>query len=196
MTFHPQGTAIPSELRTEEFILRPLLTTDVELDYDAVMSSKEMLRVWEQTDWPVDDFTLEDNLEDLERHEREHLEGIAFTFTVMNPSETECLGCVYIRPLKEQLRRIGVAEVDLGDVQDTEAFACFWVRLSRLVDGLEGQVLDALINWFEQNWAFTRVVFGTNSQDERQVRLFEEKGFRRLYIHNYPDRDVQHLIYG
>jgi len=106
------------------------------------------------------------------------------------------LGEAKYRDLKEQLRRIGVSEVDLGDVQDTEAFACFWIRLSRLVDGLEGRVLDALINWFEQNWAFTRVVFGTNSQDERQVRLFEEKGFRRLYILNYPDRDVQHLIYG
>ena len=196
MPFYPPDVPIPSELKAAEFILRPLLATDVELDYDAVMSSKEMLRVWEQSDWPVDGFSLADNLEDLERHEREHLEGTAFTFTVMNPTETECLGCVYIRPLKVNLNYMGASEADLADVAENEACACFWARLSRLADGLEGRLLDALIAWFRDDWAFSRVVFSTNSQHERQVKLFAKAGLCQLYALDFPDRDVQHLIYG
>ena len=42
--------------------MRPLRTTDVELDYDAVTSSAEMLRRWSHSSWPADDFTLSENL--------------------------------------------------------------------------------------------------------------------------------------
>jgi hypothetical protein len=173
-----------------------LLAADVELDYDAVMSSKEMLRVWEQTDWPVDDFTLADNLEDLERHEREHREGIAFTYTVLNPAETECLGCIYIVPLQVLLSRFASSPDGSATINSSEACTSFWVRVSRLDDGLEDRLLDALIGWFKDEWAFSRVVFSTNSEDNRQAKLFAERGLRQLYAFDYPDRDVQFLIYG
>jgi len=56
--FHPTDAAVPPELRTPRLLLRPLRATDVELDYDAVMSSAAMLRAWSQSHWPADDFTL------------------------------------------------------------------------------------------------------------------------------------------
>ena len=44
MEFYPGSTPVPQAMRTSRLFLRPLRTTDVELDYDAVMSSAEMLR--------------------------------------------------------------------------------------------------------------------------------------------------------
>ena len=84
MSLHPHGT-VPEGLRTPRVMLRPLLAADVERDYDAVMSDPAALRRWSQSDWPDDEFTLAENLTDLERHEREHKDGVAFTFTVLSP---------------------------------------------------------------------------------------------------------------
>lgn len=98
MVFGDENITIPTGLVTNGFLIRPLLATDVELDYAAVMESKEFLRKWEQTGWPADNFTLAENLEDLQRAEDRHVNREAFTFTVLNPTETECLGCIYIFP--------------------------------------------------------------------------------------------------
>lgn len=59
------------ELRTDEFLLRPLRETDAGLDYDALMASRELLRLWESSTWLADDFSLEANRADLARHERD-----------------------------------------------------------------------------------------------------------------------------
>jgi len=73
MGFYPASVPVPQEKRTSRLYLRPLWAADVELDYEAVMSSAEMLRRWSESDWPADDFTLVHNLADLQRHEREHI---------------------------------------------------------------------------------------------------------------------------
>lgn len=87
MEFYPASVPVPQENRTSRLRLRPLRATDVELDYKAVMSSAEMLHRWSQSDWPTDDFTLAQNLADLQRHKREHIERKAFTFTVLTSKE-------------------------------------------------------------------------------------------------------------
>jgi len=85
---YPEDAPVPEKLVADEFIFRPLLGSDCKLDYDAVINSRDMLRVWEQDDWPSDDFTFDENLEDLDEHEADHKQRIAFTFTIMNPDET------------------------------------------------------------------------------------------------------------
>ena len=62
MEFYPANAPVPQEKRTSRLWLRPLRATDVELDYDAVMSSAAMLRRWRQSKWPADNFTLAENL--------------------------------------------------------------------------------------------------------------------------------------
>ncbi len=98
VVFSELEISAPLGLNTREFVLRPLLASDAELDYDAVMESREFLREWEQSTWPEDDFTVEANRADLVKAERRHANGDAFTYTVMNLDQTECLGCVYVLP--------------------------------------------------------------------------------------------------
>ena len=196
MPFYPESASVPSELKSEEFFLRPLRATDVELDYDALMSSKEMLWLAEEGGWPAEDFTLDENLEHLQQHEKEHIERSAFTFTMMNPTEVECLGCVYINPLEAVLTYMDKEKIDTTAIENCEAIVTFWVRSSRLADHLDQRILRALIPWFDQEWAFSRVVFGTTSKVEHQVHNFNVSGLQQLYAIDVPKKEGRELIYG
>jgi len=194
MPFVPNTTLVPDELQTSEFILRPLRVTDVALDYDAVMETKDFLRAWSQSDWPWDTFTIADNEKDLERHEREHLDREAFTFTVMNLPQTECLGCVYIRPLPDALRDSGdwltVQEVPLP------ALVSFWVRQSRIDSDLDRRLLGALRDWFRSEWPFSCVLFFTDPNNTRQKSLMVDSGMQLRREMQSQSRPVKWLVYG
>ena len=71
MKFYPDHFTVPTGLRTDELLLRTLRASDVELDYEAVMASREMLHLRSGGRWPREDFTLEENLADLQQHEAE-----------------------------------------------------------------------------------------------------------------------------
>ncbi len=179
--FYPENAHVPESLKTDEFLVRPLRATDVELDYDAVVSSRAELLLRSGDTWPREGFTLEENLADLVQHEREHLDRVAFTYTVMSPTETECLGCIYINPPDRMLRGSGRNAEDLVGISTYEGWITFWVRQSRLGDNLDVRLLHALLAWFKTEWAFTRIAFAAPKAQERQMRLFTEAGMHLLY---------------
>jgi RimJ/RimL family protein N-acetyltransferase len=172
MAFYPAKAPVPEEKRTSRLFLRPLRATDAELDYDAVMSSTEQLRRWSQRTWPADDFTLAENLADLERHEREHVGREAFTFTVMNPDASRCLGCVYVTPLRHETERLFLGVPHAADVG-------FWVRASEVPNELDRHLLATLREWFAAEWPFDRVVYTICRQETRQAALLSEAGLER-----------------
>ena len=178
MLFYSAPAPVPAELRTPELLLRPLRTSDVDLDYAALMDSKEMLRRWSQSDWPADDFTLADNFKDLAFHEREHVERVAFTYTVLDPAASECLGCVYIKPMGSLFGQDdGAASPEV----ETRARVAFWAREPTLADDLDKRLLDTLTAWFEREWEFSRVVFFTSDLDKRQLQIFTDAGLKRIH---------------
>jgi hypothetical protein len=169
MRFHPAGAPVPDGTRSDRLLLRPLRATDVDADYDAVMSSRAMLRSWSQATWPADDFTRDENLRDLERHEREHREGVAFTYTVLDPTASRCLGCVYLTPLPAALAALcegGTHGVRVG----------FWVRTSEVANELDRHLLAVLRDWFASDWAFDTTLFGVSPQETRQASVLAETG--------------------
>lgn len=187
----------PAGAQTREFVLRPLLASDAELDYEAVMESREFLRKWEQSTWPEDDFTVEANREDLMKAERRHANGDAFTYTVMNLDQTECLGCVYVLPPDAKMFT-GAQVTALGADQwsDCDATVFFWVRKSRLPDGLDRALLDSLVRWFEQEWSFKGPVIVTNEQFDQQVAMIEGTDLRRRFEVKVPDDPGRYLAYA
>jgi hypothetical protein len=96
----------------------------------------------------------------------------------MNPAETECLGCLYINPLRQLLQR---AALSVKYLPAESAYVTFWVRQSRLTDHLDKRLLQALIAWFQAEWAFSQVAFVAQKAQVRQIRLFEEMGMRLQY---------------
>ena len=194
--FYPKDANVPDKLQADGYFLRPLTVDDVELDYAALMASKELLRRWSGRDWPSDDFTLDDNYKDLEEHQREHQDGQAFTYTVMDAHRPACLGCVYVEPLSRVLALGQVWNVDGLTVGDFQASVRFWVREPRLEDELDRQLLQTLISWFNREWAFEEIFFRANDHDRRQMELFQEAGFQPRYAVDPRNVRGRYILYG
>ena len=182
MKFYHDDCDIPSEYSTEEYVFRPLTTKDVELDYEAVMESKVSLRTISASTWPSDDFTLKENYDDLERHERDHLARKEFTFTIMNQDETICLGCIYFRPLRFQLA-----------TADFQTSVRFWVRSSRIQDNLDSRVLESIIHWLKSEWKFDKIIFETGVNEERQPNLFRKIGMHPIFLNSSKVLNFQYF---
>jgi len=83
---HPQRVELPTDHH-----LRPIRESDVEIDYLAVVGSRE--RLWatfgEMWGWPPADMSDEADRKDLARHEAESLAHVTFNYAVLNRDETE-----------------------------------------------------------------------------------------------------------
>src|ERR1700759_3681880 len=92
---HPE----PLELPTVHH-LRPIRASDVDVDYPAVMGSRE--RLWakygEAWGWPPASMTYEQDRDDLRHHEDEIEAQITFNFAVLNEDESELLGWASLHP--------------------------------------------------------------------------------------------------
>jgi len=178
----------PHGLRTDAFLLRQLVAADNPLDYQAVMETKEFLRIWEDPSFPPDDFTVEDNLKDVVKMEGRHNTRHSFAYTVMNLTETEVLGCVYISPT--DVSWLADAEVSpVGDAQwaDYDTSVSFWVRTSRIADGLDQRLFDALQQWLKDEWPTRTALFFTAEALDQQIAIYEQAGLELKFSVTEPD---------
>lgn len=177
MTFFPADRDVPVELRTEDLVLRMLGPDVVEPDNEAIMEARERLRLWSNSTWPTDDFTLADNMADMQMHEREHLAREAFAYTVLSADESRVEGCCYFRPLGGLLRRREVVSQSTpGPLPADAASIGFWVRDSALPRALDRQLLTGLARWLAQDWPFERAMFLTNATQARDHQNLREMG--------------------
>ena len=98
--FVPLDFVVPTEHRARNFLLRPLRASHLDVDFEALRIAGARLRsVFAANDsWPRDGITLDEDLEDLRRHEAEWERRLAFAYTVLSADESRCLGCVYLNP--------------------------------------------------------------------------------------------------
>jgi len=195
MKFYSDEFPIPELFQSDEFIFRPLRASDVELDFDAVISSSTMLRAWSQSDWPVDGFTLEENLDDLQRHEQEHIDKKAFTYTIMNQEEMLCLGCIYMNPLIQEIVDLGICQLLANDEEVFAASVRYWVRESHATKEFSSTILEKIIQWLDSELYFNCVVFPVAITDSMQTKLFVERGFVLVGDIYYEPRNSHWNIY-
>jgi RimJ/RimL family protein N-acetyltransferase len=122
--------------------LRPIRASDVDLDFPAVMSSRE--RLWslfgEPHGWPRGSLTYEEDLADLARHETEMDLHLSFNYAMFDADESYLAGCVYIDP---------------PDRAGADADISYWV-----VDSLVGTPVAAALEtivpqWIAKFWPFS-----------------------------------------
>ena len=143
--FIPDEFEVPKVLETEHFRLRMLSVDDVEKDYEAVIESRKLLRGMFGGPWPSEGFTIEENLIDLERHQREFLNREAFAYTVVSLDESKVLGCLYINPPKEESGNL--------------PYVNMWVRQSEFDKGLDEILFQTVKEWIKNDWPFEKILF-------------------------------------
>jgi RimJ/RimL family protein N-acetyltransferase len=185
-------TIEPSDGFTGEgFVVRPLVPSDVVLDHDAVMASREFLYHWEQDPpYPPEDFSVEDDLVDLERMDEAHRNRSRYTYTVLNADESQVLGCIYLLPSDDRMYRTAeVTSHDGTDLSSVDATVSFWVRPSTWADGFEHTLLAAVLDWLRDDWPLERPVIITNEKLAHQIATIESLGLTRRFDYD-RDRDI------
>lgn len=122
--------------------MRPIRADDVDIDYQAVMGSRD--RLWakygETWGWPPATMSFEADREDLARHEAEAEANEAFNYAIFDADETALLGCIYVDP------------------SDTHDAQVSWWVVDPLVGSEIERTLDAFVpGWLRETWGFTNV---------------------------------------
>lgn len=197
MPFTDATEPVPAELKSEEFALRPIVADDAEMDYAAVMETREHLRLWRQSTWPEDDFTVEANRKDLIDLEERHAALRAFTYTVVDPDGTGCLGCVYVFPTSATfLAKSTVIPVGEDEWADVDAVIFFWVRAPQMETGMDERLLSALRAWFNEEWKLDKTVYVTSEQFTQQVDLMNRTDLNLKFELLEPDKPRKRLVFG
>lgn len=154
----------PEKLDTERVHLEPLAPEHAELDFKAVMSSREHLeRTLHWGDWPREDMTLEQDRDDLARHFKEFEERSAYAYTVLTPDRERCAGCIYMKPAGGTPRAMSLA---------------FWVVESELESGLDEHLLRSVLQWIQRDWPVDRLVLPVHMDDKRTAEVAAKVGMR------------------
>jgi len=146
--FVPPDFDVPLGLTTPELVLEPLGPEHNEPDYNAWTSSIEHIKStpgFGDGSWPHE-MTLDENRADLQRHADDFRERRGFTYTVLEPSSRDVIGCVYIYP----------ARGEDGDVR-----VLSWVRVSHA--HLDVPLWRAVSDWLASDWPFADVRYAARS---------------------------------
>ena len=142
--FVPGSFEPPLGFEAESFRLEPLRPEHNERDHAAWSSSIEHILgspgYGPESRWPHE-MSLEENLGDLERHERDFAERTGFTYTMLD-SDDDVIGCVYVYPARD-------------DVHDVHVQS--WVRQSRAE--LDMPFRQAVADWLARDWPFERPLY-------------------------------------
>ena len=176
---------VPPMHQTANFIFRPLSPHYTELDFEALMATKTVLRQWSNSPWPEDDFTLEANRADLQRHDEEFHNNEAYAYTVLNLEESRVDGCVYLQPLQQFLGEVDAPTEITGQVAPDEATMAFWIRGERLAD--EDLLLGDILDWLDTHWQFSLMTFVTYDTSNRQGDLYRARGMRLRFRLTRPE---------
>jgi hypothetical protein len=139
---HPERLDLPTGHH-----LRPIRADDVDIDYPAVMGSRE--RLWakygEAWGWPPETMSFEADREDLAHHEAEIAAHETFNYAVLDADESELLGCVYIDPPDDR------------SPTGTDAVASWWVVDKATGSQLEHELDETVPRWLSETWGFRSV---------------------------------------
>jgi hypothetical protein len=144
VAFVPDDFQPPLQLVADDFLLEPLGPEHNEADHEAWSSSIEHIRAtpgFPDGRWPRP-MSLEENRADLERHARDFAARSGFTYTVLDPSDRDVIGCVYIYPDKK-----GPAD----------AVVSSWVRATHAAS--DAALRKLVSGWLAEAWPFERVAY-------------------------------------
>jgi hypothetical protein len=172
--------AVPSRLQHQRFIARPLTTDLAALDYAAYMASPDVIRIHSDGRWPVEGFSLSEDVELVAQHQADHESHRAFTFSLLAPSETEALGCLYLNPLRAYLSR-AQADPRLTDaLPPASAMVTFWLRQDQQDTALAEAVVETVNDWLRKDWPLAMHVFRLLPSERSSRQAVERLNLRNV----------------
>ncbi len=175
MSFFPRDKEIPRGIQINEFIIRQLRASDNEIDYKAAIESGFRSK----------NFPKEENLKQIERHERDHNNRKSFAYTIVNSNETECYGCIFIQPIVPFLKAVFFQDHIFKDwdVGEDDPAVGFWITPKGWQQGLYIRLLEKLPQWFKTEWPYSHFfLFAIRPSEEELVVINNFNLKQRLWF--------------
>ena len=179
MSLNPNVLQVPIRLETADFIVHRQRSSDNELDFDAVMTSKQLLREWSDSEWPEEDFSLEQNGQDIAEHIADHEQNSDYGFSIFSPDEDRLLGSLYLNAVGPLLENYPTDPMTLERLLEFDVRIEYWLR-SGIGPDFEMRFVRAVIKWLETAWWFERPIFGTRKNMASRRRLYGELGMTEV----------------
>ncbi|GAA4000872.1 hypothetical protein GCM10022631_09450 [Deinococcus rubellus] len=195
MVLNPERRIVPESLTTPSFTLRRQRLEDNEADFQAVMDSRGELRVWSDSPWPEDDFSLAANLADLHTHIAEHDQHEAYGFSVFTPDGSALLGSLYINEVAPFLENYTVSIHQRAVLDEGQARVEYWLRRGTTPE-FEQRFLTAVRRWLAEHWWFAQSYFGSRRAGQAQRQFYEAAGLRELVCLTSRDGTRQFFFHG
>jgi hypothetical protein len=186
MNLNPKKFDVPTRLETAEFVIHRQRISDHQLDYLAVMDSKETLREWSDSEWPEDDFTLEQNTKDILGHIADHEQHEDYGFSIFSPNENRLLGSLYLNAVAPLLEHYPTDPETLARLLEFDVRLEYWLRTGTSA-GLEKNFVQAVLTWLEASWWFKHPVFGSRRNMNSRRKLYSELGM--IEVAALPSKD-------
>ena len=144
------------------------------------MASRNVVRLHSDGRWPVDGFTSGEARTQAAAHQVEREAGRAFTFLLLDPSQTESLGCLYLNPLRAYPSRVGTDPGTLRTCSPDSAMITFWVHRDQQWTGFADVVARAVNAWVANAWPPGPHLFRILPGERSSRAALEELGLRRV----------------
>lgn len=181
MALNPDRLPVPEIHSTALFVIRRQMQSDNVLDYQAVMTSRQALRVWSDSDWPQDEFTIEENAADLDMHIGEHTRDEAYGYSIFDVTQNTLLGSLYLSQVAAIVANYQVDPSVLARVKRFDVCADFWLR-----QGVSQEITSAFLqtvqDWLSEAWWFAHVAFGSRRGMVEQRRQYLEAGLNEIAV--------------
>jgi len=142
----------PPTLVKKDYIAKQMTVADTRADYDAVMSSIDIIHKTRGGTWPNSDLTYEDDLADLGWHQREHDFRTNFCYVVYSPDEKEYIGSIYFYAPGEPMP-------NAKSVEGVDVNISWWITQKKYDEGLYDQLSRDIKQWVETAWPFNKVCY-------------------------------------
>lgn len=164
----------PKTLKTPSFHLFPTDNAFYESDYIAVMNNKTLLRNWSQSSWPEDDFTKEQNKDDLAVHMEDNTNHTAYGYMIYSLDNKKCYGSVYVNPIANTPTNYHLNDKEIEIIKKTQARIDFWVIEDE--SDIEKEIIIALGHWFKDVWKISALLSARKELTHR-IALYKELNY-------------------
>lgn len=146
MTIFSKNFAFPQKYTGTHVTVFPTDIAFASSDLKAVMASKSDLRLWSTSEWPKDDFNVQENIQDLKCHIEDNELHSAYGFMLYDSTRKICFGSLYINPI-DPLN----FKNELPEINEFDARLDCWLRTD-LDDSLKIGIIRDIMVWLRDDW--------------------------------------------
>ncbi|MEZ5006766.1 MAG: hypothetical protein R2728_11535 [Chitinophagales bacterium] len=176
----------PKHYSSEAVTIFPTNIEFAASDFKAVMASKDELRLWSDSEWPENNFTVEANKEDLKHHVEDNEAHCAYGFMLYDANRKTCYGSLYVNPINPDSFKNAPSEIAQFDAR----VDC-WIRTD-IDETLKIAIVKELKNWLDNEWPI-QWGFTARPTLSQYQKLFSKCGLKRSLTLVYKEYNELYL---